>query len=175
MSDTPTEDAKIVDWPTKVWKWADHNIGFTAAAALALVIFALFASGCINGTAIDPVTGDKATAAEIENSVQKAVNENDKQVVAYAQQLAVLQSKIEQLDTESDQLIEVGNARIDEANAKTQARIAFGQSVIDTASASIPGFQVFAPILGTLLGGGLIFDNIRKGKVIRQKKAKLGE
>lgn len=165
----------VVDWTTRVWKWFDHNVGITAAVVFAGVLFTMSAAGCVSGTAIDPVTGEDATAAEIEASVTNEVRDIDRQIVALAQQRAQIDAKIMALNDEADALVELGQSRVDEAIAETEARVAFGQNVIEAASQAIPGFGQFAPILAGLLGGGLLFDNYRKGRVIKRKKKQLGE
>ena len=171
---------RLVTWTTKLWKIVDHNPG----VALALVLSAVLMTGCVEdwlmGRTDSSLTGKRSTGPEIRQAAEAQLAEVQldrltiQQSVAQAKReyelaIEIAGPALDANDVKQDRITELANADIDIADTRTESRAELVGMGLNVASAGIPGFGPFIPML---LAGGLGIDNLRTKRVLKREKNK---
>jgi len=169
MSEVTNPTTESTDWLHQVLKWLNYNRGLVAGLVLFGLVFA-WPTGCASKTGAIREPGQLITAGQLEAEAITLQLELD-------QKKAQLDARIAAYNAE----IEAVNAQLERGVADLQRQDEIKAQLIDfagsTASAiASGGFTAPAAInslvtLGALVvGGGAVYDNIRKRKVIVRLK-----
>lgn len=171
-TDELASSGDLIDAPAKIVRFAEHNVGLVAAALLCLVVTGCGALGGFEGRAIDPVTGEQATAQEIEASANAEIRSGDAEILKLNLEMQRTLAQIEMIDSELDELALAAQAAADQATAITNERLSSVDRAVEVVASIFPGAGPIATAALAVVGAGLGFDNLRKNRVIKREKAK---
>lgn len=156
----------FLEYTGKLFRWIEHNQGLVVAGALCL-----FLAGCDSlfpVTTPSPTTGQPATIDELQQQLNTAYRERDKQATALQQQADNALSALKAFNIETDSLEQSFQNAAETIETKQQQRYAVLEMISGIAQNS--GVPMAPTIATTLLAGGAIWDNRRKNLTIRTLK-----